>query len=218
MTPQDPRHGTAAGYDAHRRAGQQACPACRAGAAAYEGRLRTDRILGRARTVPALGSARRVQALVALGYSYRDLSDALGVEHDLPRKWAHASGTIRTSSARRIARVYRDLCMTPPPQRTRAERHRAAYARAVARRYGWVPPLAWDDIDTDPEPPAADDRDDYDEAVVLRVLAGEWHLPTTHADRAEIAARWVASGRSTYALRQIVGWKVERYFMARSSA
>lgn len=40
MTPNDPRHGTTRGYQAHRKAGQKPCPACRD---AYNHKRRTQR-------------------------------------------------------------------------------------------------------------------------------------------------------------------------------
>lgn len=42
MTPEDPRHGTDAGYQCHRRANETPCDACRAARAAYVRDLRTS--------------------------------------------------------------------------------------------------------------------------------------------------------------------------------
>ena len=51
---------------------------------------------------------------------------------------------------------------------------------------------------------------DVDEAVVLRVLAGDL-VPTTAAERREIVARWHTTGRPINDLEDLTGWKPERY-------
>mgnify|MGYP003555248829 FL=1 len=55
-------------------------------------------------------------------------------------------------------------------------------------------------------PPLADD------AVIERILAGEWKMPANQTERAEVARRWHNTGRSLNQLRQLTGWKVERYY------
>lgn len=209
------RHGTNGGY----RAGcRDQC--CRDAHAAYRRSVwrkryarRTDRLY-----IDATGTIRRVRALMALGWRLTDIEHALGRPattsggtwvHNLIRGPMTEGRKVHIDNARAIAAVYDQLCMTPGPSRKTAK-------LAVTR--GWVAPLGWDDIDTDPEPARADDTSDYDEAVVLRALAGEWGLAVEHADRAEVARRWVASGRTAYALWQITRWKVERYFTVKETA
>lgn len=148
MTPTDPRHGRPSGYDAGCR---ESC--CRRAAAEYEYRRRIDGILGRRYTVPSLGTARRIQALVALGWTFGQLSERLGRCHDYARKLAFQSDTyVRATTAQRVADLYEQLSMTLPPTTTGRERWRANYARTTAARNGWVPPLCWDDPDTDERP------------------------------------------------------------------
>ena len=66
-------------------------------------------------------------------------------------------------------------------------------ARTWAKRHGFAPPLAWDDIDDPDEKPNYGERADHharDEAVIERFLGGEFKLPTTRPERVEIIRRW----------------------------
>lgn len=179
MAADDPRHGTTRGYDAHRRneGANTVCGPCRAAAAAYEYRRRIDSILGRPRTTSGLGTARRVQALVALGYTFGQIGAEFDRSQDWAAKIAHRpNGTIRTSTASKIAELYRRWSMALPDETTGRQRHAASYARSTARRYGWAPPLAWDDIDDPEEQPtgwtyqAADRHAQLDDLIA----SGAW--------------------------------------------
>lgn len=108
--------------------------------------------------VRGLGTTRRVRALNALGWPLREIADRSGLceqeighlANDDRGEWVHAS------TAAAVSRVYDDLSMTVPVGATRPERSAHGRARNTAARKGWVPPLAWDDIDTDPAPPTAE--------------------------------------------------------------
>lgn len=226
MDPLDPRHGTYAGYCAHPSG--DACRPCRDAAARYEAGRYVDAILGRRRTVPSRGTARRVQALVALGWTFSDLARQVGYSHDQLRKWAHQTDTmILASSAATVDALYRRLCMTPAPHATRTQKRNVGYARAVARRHGWVTALAWDDDTIDD--PEAEPSDPYkphawsvpaggkfiilppepvDEVAVQRILDGDWRLPCTKADKVAVVARWAGHLNE---LSRLTGWKSERY-------
>jgi DNA-binding NarL/FixJ family response regulator len=89
-----------------------------------------------------------------------------------------------------------------PPQATSEQRAAAGAARAHAAAHGWLPPLAWDDIDTDPTPPAPtaqpSRRDDIDEIAVERALAGD-HITyddLTPFEQQEVVRRLSARGTS----------------------
>lgn len=148
MTPEDHRHGKLAGYDRHRRDGEDACDPCKRAAALYENERRLEQMAGGRRTVSDTGTARRVQALVALGYTFRQIGAALGLSHDVARKWAWGQSYIRTTTAAKVAVLYEEWSMKLPEAS-----QGAAYARTTARRAGWAPPLAWDDIDDENERP-----------------------------------------------------------------
>lgn len=145
MLPDDPRHGTTAGYHAHIGSGAEPCEPCRRAIAGYEAKRAHDRASGRPRLIPALGTARRIQALVAIGHTFGDIAREMGVAHDVVRHLALHRTHVRPTTAHRVDATFQRLCMTPAP-----DGKSARYARTVARRYGWAPPLAWDDID-DPD-------------------------------------------------------------------
>jgi len=147
MSPDDPRHGRRSGYDQHRRDGEDACADCKRGVARAEQLRQLDILAGRARMVPILGTRRRVQALVAIGYTFGQISAELGVAHDVARSWAvMPRQRVFVRTAERVAEVYERLSMRPKTG------WKADQQRRLAARRGWAPPLAWDDIDTDARP------------------------------------------------------------------
>lgn len=89
--------------------------------------------------VPALGTIRRIQALAAMGWPTTHIGAIAGMQvsqvNDLmagrlkriPRAWADTVDT-----------VFRTLCVAVGP---------SPRTRRIAARNGWVPALAWDDID-----------------------------------------------------------------------
>ena len=134
MTPDDPRHGTNAGY----RAGCHCAP-CRAGANGYDKRYRWDRHNGVVRTVPSVGTRRRVHALNALGWDNITIARHAGRS----KGWVTEilkQESIYASTAALICRVYDELSMRIPEPSPAATR-----ARNTARKNRWQPPLAWDD-------------------------------------------------------------------------
>ena len=149
MTPDDPRHGTSAGYIAGCR-GQ----CCWAAKQRYDKARRWEaHSTGRGRKVPAFRAVRRLQALQRLGWSM----PALAAEHDLTHKSLYGVGrqpTVYRSTLDEIASAYDRLSMTLPPTETSSQRASAAKARNHAIRRGYPPPLAWDDIDDIDEVPS----------------------------------------------------------------
>lgn len=107
--------------------------------------------LGARQSVPGRGTHRRVQALVARGWSLSKVARELGwtVEnfHGMMRR-----DMVGAATHRAVADLYERLWDVEPPRAT--HRDKIAYTRALnfAKRNGWLPPLAWDDIDTDPTP------------------------------------------------------------------
>lgn len=118
--------------------------------------------------VPGTGSRRRLQALIALGWTAKDLGDRMGWSSRT--RWTmttdsmdvRAPITIGTRTA--VHALYAELSMRPMPEGPVHDRTRS---RAANR--GWVPPLAWDEeaLDDPRRRPrraavrtAADDLDD----------------------------------------------------------
>lgn len=207
MDPDDPRHGTTNGY---RKGCRDAC--CRAAAAAARAAERKRRYLLRTDylSVPPLGTHRRIQALVALGWSLAEISRRAGYDRSHVPLILTRHGPLQARTVERIAKVYDTLSMQLPEEKTGPQRHAASKARNLARRNGWPPPLAWDDIDNDPAPATAGYGPDIDPVVVLRVLNGS-KVAATNQERREVVRRWAATGRSLNELARLTGWKPERY-------
>jgi hypothetical protein len=96
------------------------------------------------RKIDPQGTVRRVRALIALGWS----PASIGAEVGLSGPRIHGLATVPRSyvlqmTADRVAAVYSRLCMTPGT---------SLRSKNAAKRNGWVPPLAWDDIDHDEHP------------------------------------------------------------------
>ncbi|RNL66274.1 hypothetical protein EFK50_01205 [Nocardioides marmoriginsengisoli] len=203
----DPRHGTNAGYLRHVETDRNYCEPCREAHAIYRRSLwRRRYVLGvTSLYIDSTGTRRRIQALQALGWRYTDIDTTAGVTDG----WSSSAvrGTrVNITQATKLAEAYEKLCMHLGP---------SGRCRTWAIRKGWLTPLAWDDIDDPNEKPRRGSnqrsRADVDEAVVIRFLTGEHHLPTTVAERYEITARWEAQGRSLGDLEALSGWNSNRY-------
>jgi lambda repressor-like predicted transcriptional regulator len=174
------RHGSTSAYDWW----GCRCPEAREAWRIYRKRLRSNR--QPPANMPALGTARRLQALVALGHGWTDLAPQLGISIARVRQIAtNPAGMVHRGNAAKVAEVYERLSGT---------RGSTAYAFTVAARNGWVPPLAWDDIDNDGEPGVVEpEADDFvDEVAVERALAGH-DIELTDAEL--IAALQVGTAR-----------------------
>lgn len=158
--------------------------------------------------VPTLGAQRRVQALLRAGWPHHLIRERAG--------GVDTTGTIRCRTRsigahlwRAVDDAYRELCMTPGPQKKCA---------TSAARLGYAPALAWLDIDDPDETPtgvrpakgAGPGHESVDESLVLRILAGDMTLAqtATTAERRAVVARWT---RPLADLERLSGWKPERY-------
>lgn len=145
--------------------------------------------------VDGTGTRRRLQALACLGWTVHRLQEHTGCERQRLDQ-AMNGGRVRRSTAVAVRDAYERLWNTRPPATTRGERSAAGRAVARARRAGWAPPMAWDDID-DPSVVPAVSGDGagagYDWAAVERVLSGE-RLRLHRADRLEATRRLNARG------------------------
>jgi lambda repressor-like predicted transcriptional regulator len=164
------------------------------------------------RRVPATGTRRRLQALAAAGWSLPVL--ALRVSKT-PRNLRRTltTPTVTAATARAVAALYDELRQLDPPGRTPRERAGAERARSQARQHGWLPPRAWDDIDTDPggDEPDLDDTDRpaadeavLDEIAVERAMHGD-QVRLTRAERDEAIARLTARGVSACRIAELLG-------------
>lgn len=221
-------------FDAGRGRANYCSPACRCGTVAgyLAGCRCVDCMAARARRakhdrctpkklVPAIGTARRLRALAALGYDWQSQADEFGVSRDQIRQWAMNTGLTTRTTAARVAAFYDRLSMVPPPTDTIAQRCNVSRARNRAQAAGWAVPLAWDEgtIDDPKARPVRNERSatsaartEVNDSVIAYILAGEYRLPATTAERREVCRRWHAAGRSLAELGRLTGWKPERYY------
>lgn len=89
------------------------------------------------------GTRRRLQALVAIGWTQRLIGQELGVVQSRVKALTHQDG-VTARVAFEVRDVFDRLAMTVGPSNP-------TRVRAAAK--GWLPPLAWDDIDDPNEVP-----------------------------------------------------------------
>lgn len=129
-------------------------------------------LLAAGQSIPSRGTHRRVQALVTRGWSQSKIAERIGMDRGnfgLMMKRPQVSVRVH----RAVAAVFDELWDQLPPRD--AWRDSIAYSRTLryARERRWLPPLAWDDIDNDVEPPVPDEDTGIDEMAVELALAGE---------------------------------------------
>lgn len=201
----DPRHGTRFGY----RDDGCKCDACKRAIARNHNLYKMRRAAngGRPLLISKLGAVRRIQALMAIGWPRRELAREAGYQGDAFALLLNGKRThITIATHQRVVDLFERLSMTPGP---------SSSTRIRATKKGWPPPLAWDDPDDPGETPdlvpTHRPKTDVDEAVVLRVMAGE-RLPMTRAERVEVVARLRARGWSLNEIEMRTGiGKPERY-------
>lgn len=135
--------GESGGYNRHMEEGSEPCQPCRDARAAEMRKYRKWRILnhGEHLRIECSGSRRRLQALLAIGYSMRDLADSLGKNRvNVAEIVNHKQDTVHRDTAAKIIRLYDEVSMIPPE----VTRERKA-GMTWTRKKGFVPVLAWDD-------------------------------------------------------------------------
>lgn len=153
--------------------------------------------------VEATSTHRRIRALVALGYPLQVLAGRLRRRTDSLTRTLTATHVTR-STARAVSRLYTELADNPPSPTTTTIK-----ARRYARQRGWVPPMAWDDIDSDPAPiPNSVDNsqsapESLDKIAIERAISGSlyWHS-LTDAEAVETVNQLVRRGLSARAIAQ----------------
>lgn len=122
--------------------------------------------------IPSRGTVRRVQALVARGWSQSKIAARIGIDNtNMGTMLQRAQVTVATH--RKVAALFDEIWDQDPPHAE--HRDRIAYTRSLryAKKRRWLPPLAWDDIDNDTEPPVPDEEVGVDEMAVDLAMAGE---------------------------------------------
>jgi len=129
--------------------------------------------------VDARSTRRRLQALGCNGWSQSRIGTMLGRTPSRFNAVVH-SHLVTAKTHREVAALFEQLWNVQAPNVTWREQNSYARTTRYAREHGWLPALAWDDIDTDPTPPAADEltdaQADVDEVRVEQAVAG---IPST---------------------------------------
>lgn len=145
---------------------------------------------------------RRVYSLMAIGHRLIDMPVN-------PSGYWRTRERIAVGMARTVRDYYRAHEAKIGPDR---------HTMVRARNAGHLPPFAWDDPDTlawpDPDrrkrPKLREPKVRLDEAVVLRLLAGD-RVRSSRAEKDEAMRRWKAMGRSERSLCLMHGWRDGRY-------
>ena len=94
--------------------------------------------------IPARGTLRRLQALQAIGWTLQAIGEKCGMTLTTVSKLADpAHDRVTRRTAERIDRAYREMALTPGP---------SDRGRGLSAKKGYIPPIAWNDIDRDEAP------------------------------------------------------------------
>lgn len=148
------------------------------------------------------GTVRRIRALQAMGWPLREIGARCDIATQNLGTIASSGRGVYASTATRIAKVYDELSMTPGP---------SSRSRVIARKRGWQPPLAWDDLMIDDPhcqvetdfynlenvPDLTSGEDLIDEVAVERFITGDLNWRNLSApERLEAAVRMDRAGTS----------------------
>lgn len=104
------------------------------------------------RKVDSTGTRRRLQALIYEGWSAVHIAEHAGLDRSTVF-WVLRRTKVQASTARAVRQVFEQLAHQSPPASNRWERSAVTRNRRNAIERGWVPALAWDDIDDPAEKP-----------------------------------------------------------------
>jgi lambda repressor-like predicted transcriptional regulator len=161
--------------------------------------VRPERELPARNMRPAIASARRVQALAAIGWSFTEQGRQVGMHTQQVWELAWSkSHLVTVATADRVHDLFERLSATPGPSKR---------ARNAAAKHGWLPPLAWDDID-DPqaEPWRADiaEAEEVDDVAVARALQGR-RVVLNRAEQAAALRIGLDRGESVTSVAALLG-------------
>jgi hypothetical protein len=139
--------------------------------------------------VTTIGITRRLQALAWLGWSVDQVAEAAGVH---PDTIADARREPREFMAARVKASIRDayerMHMVAPAGSDKWERAGVTRVRNHARRLGWLPPLAWTEIDDQREQPVTRRNTNDGGGLPWRELLAEWEFLTVDCSLAKAEA------------------------------
>lgn len=174
--------------------------------------------------IPARGAHRRIQALAAIGWSLHRQAHHLG-ENMTNFSRAMQNETITVRRHRAIAAMFDEWWAAGPIPANWREQGGITRAIRHAKQRRWLPPLAWDDIDNDTEPPIPDVEDGavdeiaielamHGDTVRLSPLERREAIRRLHAQRwsdQRIAAALHCADRTVLRIRQELGLEAFEY-------
>lgn len=132
--------------------------------------------------VSSRGVQRRIQALAVRGWSQLEVSRRLDMNQSNANKML-AADHVMAKTHRRVAAIFDELWDKEPPQDTPTQRYAVKRVAAHAARKGWLPALAWDDIDLDDAPAFLErGNDTVDDTAVELAITGS-RVDLTPAER-----------------------------------
>lgn len=183
VCPADHTHGATSTCYLNHKCG---CKGCLTARTEYQYWARGLRRAGRTDVFDSIvdgrGVRRRIQALMALGYSAHRIGQRLDVTADAVLNWLDVD-RVRKSTLARIDAVYEQLAGRIPPMDTPGNRASAHRTRNLAARRGYLPPLAWDDIDEDESAPQPEESDEIDVVAVELAITDGAHVNLTRTER-----------------------------------
>lgn len=154
--------------------------------------------------IDSRGARRRLQALGLKGWAIQYLADRCDMDrHKLDR--VLVSPRVFSSTNRAITLLFDELWDQEPPTETPIQRAVRTITMRRARAEGWLPALAWDDIDLDDiSADAKTEPDLVDDVAVELALRGE-HVRLTKVERQMVIERASAVGVFNSAIAPILG-------------
>jgi transcriptional regulator len=170
--------------------------------------------------ISSRGVHRRVQALVSRGWSMSRLARELSLsQQNFPRMMK--SNLVTVQRHREVAAMYERLWGKVPSHDTTPTLISFRHAKNHAARNGWLPPLAWDDIDTDVTPPtvgdASEEVEEIDEVAVEFAASGA-PGSYTQAERKAAVLLLASRGLSDGEIGRILGRSSDAVFKIRARA
>jgi DNA-directed RNA polymerase specialized sigma24 family protein len=152
--------------------------------------------------VPALPTRRRVEALMCNGWSLSKIARRLGVTVTNFQR-VMIIDQVYAETHRQVAALFDELWDKQPAHDTHRELIAFNRTRNYAKAHGYLPALAWDDIDTDVAPPVIDEETiaqaAVDEAIVELAMSG-MKVKLNSAERRDVIRQLHARGLSDKAI------------------
>lgn len=152
--------------------------------------------------IDATGTRRRIEALQCSGYSQSWIAERIGMD---PPNFARVAkcDRVKVSTRNSIAAVFDEFVLVPRSSDVWHERTSISRTLNHARRSGFVPALAWDDIDFDVSPAVADG--DVIDDIAVELASSGVQVRLTPLERREAVRRAYALKLSDQQIADRIG-------------